>query len=312
MPPVDSPPNASPASTSSSSPAPSNNSVSPHLPGADAGPVPGSGGSSGAGAGSSGGASGFEGLLAPDMPDDFVDQVSIPSSAPAAGMGEGVQPSIPAQQQVAPPIPQAAPPQQPMQQGAQAQAPSAAPDIVQLLRENALGLQQQIANEMYAITAEDANAIMMSPGEAIVQLAPQIAARVHYNVMLAVQQLLKTQLPGIIGSTTQRQNMAQQIDQTFSTRWPALKQQHMPLVRALATTFKQQYPNATPMQAIMEVGKQAYGALGIPMPQQQQQQTQSRAAPFVPAASRSVVDTTAPGGSFIDDLISGLSGDYEG
>lgn len=224
---------------------------------------------------------------------------------PVATPQAAVPPAPP--QPVAPQPPVQVPPAQPVQQPPRP------------TQEEVLQRRQALIDDIagrYAISEEDKAALAVEPEKVL----PKIAGRLYVDVYEAVLQASLSQLPQLINGYNQVQRVAQQHEQAFYSKWPALqKPEYEPTIRQIAATYRQMNPQASADDMMNAVGVISMVQLGLgtapapvappaatpppaQVPVQQPQQAAQR--PFTPAGVGGANTTPAAGtpGPF-DDLL---------
>lgn len=173
------------------------------------------------------------------------------------------QPAVPAAQQ------QPAAPQQPAQpttaqQPAQAGTPQAAEgDLIAQVRANLDAGREvyakALAEQVYQMTEDQANEVLVEPQKVL----PQLAARVHLEVTQNVLGTLAQVLPGVVLGVQTAQRQQAELEDKFFQAWPTLdKSADYNEVMSLARVFRSQYPNAPVEEMIKQVGAMAVVKLG--------------------------------------------------
>ena len=184
---------------------------------------------------------------------------TTPPAQPAATPPASV--STPAAQPATPPAaqpaaqPQAKPVEQPPAQPAKTQE-----QIEQEARAAAEKFEQDLV-QYYALPADLAKKFETEP-EAVL---PQLAAKVHMAVVNEVTARMNVQLPQYIAHFGTQQRKEQEAHDAFYTRWPGLTDYKEQVLKTGAM-FRQLNPNATAQEALENVGKMVYAALGMPVP----------------------------------------------
>lgn len=212
---------------------------------------------------------------------ETVSETPAPEPAPAP------QPEIPPQQPVAPPV------QEP--QPAQAEPEPQPLDRAQA-RLNAMAELEK----HYALSKEDADAMISEPETVLPRLASQVYLDVYESVLRDVQMMM----PRAVQTITQQSQAAQKDEADFYTAWPKLKE-HSQEVMRLGQMYRQMYPQATKEQFIQDVGVHAMVNLKIPIQNAQpaaQQQVPAQPAqrnvpPAPPRGGPAVTPPSTPQGS---------------
>lgn len=184
----------------------------------------------------------------PPMAQPQVQQPA-PSQPPAATPQVVTPPAPP--QPVAPQPTVQAPPPQPAQQPPR------------LTQEEVIQRRQALIDDIagrYAISEEDKAALAVEPEKVL----PKIAGRLYVDVYEAVLQASLSQLPQLINGYTQVQRVAQQHEQAFYSKWPALqKPEYEPTIRQIAATYRQMNPQASADDMMNAVGVISMVQLGL-------------------------------------------------
>lgn len=112
----------------------------------------------------------------------------------------------------------------------------------------------------YQLTEEQVEAIQDNPQQVI----PQLAAKIHYSAQVAAYTGIMTQLPAMIAQVQERVTAEQKAEESFFSRWPALKdKQHEQTVSRTLTAWRQANPEATLEDMIEKAGVSAMLAAGL-------------------------------------------------
>jgi len=202
--------------------------------------------------------------LAPEEP---------PQEAPQE---EASQEEAPAQQEEPAPVQQ--PPLE-AQAPAPTQGPQAlTPEALAKARNDAI---QRIA-QRFTFTDEERESLREEPEKVL----PSLAARLQVETYEMVLAALHSVLPTLIGQAIQGHQVAQTTHSKFLERWPELKDpRYEPVIREVATQYRKAFPNATPEDAIEDIGRIAMRKLGIKpkSPEQKARPTSPSPRSYVPA-----------------------------
>lgn len=173
------------------------------------------------------------------------------------------QPVVPAAQQPAA-TPQPAAQQTAAPQPAQAATSNPAEgDLLAQVRANLDAGRETyakaLAEQVYQMTEDQANEVLVEPQKVL----PQLAARVHLEVAQNVLGTLAQVLPGVVLGVQSAQRQQAQLEDQFFQAWPTLdKASDYNEVMSLARVFRSQYPNAPVEEMIKQVGAMAVVKLG--------------------------------------------------
>lgn len=119
--------------------------------------------------------------------------------------------------------------------------------------------------EMYKLSDQEVQDIQTNPGTAF----PQMAAKLHYNVTMALQAAMHQYLPHLIQGQMAQVQARQKDETAFYTRWPALKEAVTKDPKVEATinesfkAFRVANPKATIQDMIEKGGLLAMLTLGL-------------------------------------------------
>ena len=130
---------------------------------------------------------------------------------------------------------------------------------------------------LYAFDEETALQLQTEPEKVL----PQLAARLHMDVMKAVMGQMKGLMPEMIQRHTQVARKEGQAQDLFFKAWPELKGYDKQIMQA-GRLFREMNPNADANTAVERIGALAMAALGMQRAAPAQDQ-QIRPAPFTPA-----------------------------
>jgi len=198
--------------------------------------------------------------LAPEEPPAEAPQEEVPAEAEAPA-------EAPVQQEEPAPAPQ------------EAQAPPAlTPEALAKARNDAI---QRIA-QRFTFTDEERESLREEPEKVL----PSLAARLQVETYEMVLAALHSVLPTLIGQAIQGHQVAQTTHSKFLERWPELKDpRYEPVIREVAAQYRKAFPNATPEDAIEDIGRIAMRKLGIKpkSPEQKARPTSPSPRSYVPA-----------------------------
>lgn len=162
--------------------------------------------------------------------------------------------------------------------------------------------------QQYALTDEDAEAVLTDPKTTL----PRLMANVHMQMMSQFAQMLQVVVPQILDVTTKQSQTKQSINDQFAKRWPdiAADEAGKDLVVTAIRTVKAAHPTATLDVVIEKVGPVYYALSGkspaAPAPAAPPPKAPPKARPHTPA--RSVVTPPKPQttGNAVTDFIGSL------
>jgi hypothetical protein len=131
-------------------------------------------------------------------------------------------------------------------------------------------------------TDEEREALREEPEKVL----PSLAARLQVETYEMVLAALHSVLPTLIGQAIQGHQVAQTTHSKFLERWPELKDpRYEPVIREVAAQYRKAFPNATPEDAIEDIGRIAMRKLGIKpkSPEQKARPTSPSPRSYVPA-----------------------------
>lgn len=140
-----------------------------------------------------------------------------------------------------------------------------------------------LSEKVYKLDAETAEKLDTSPSEVI----PKLAATLHMQVLTAAVTQIANMLPSAMAMQGERQTVAQQREQKFYEKFPALKE-HSTTVQRLAAAYRQTNPKADFDTAVSEIGTMAMVALRLPLEASPQKE---------PLAAKPVIPTSGKGGA---------------
>jgi hypothetical protein len=178
---------------------------------------------------------------------------------------------------------------QPSQAEAPAQQPPAlTPEALAKARNDAI---QRIA-QRFTFTDEEREALREEPDKVL----PSLAARLQVETYEMVLAALHSVLPTLIGQAIQGHQVAQTTYSKFVERWPELRDpRYEPVIREVAAQYRKAFPDATPEDAIEDVGRIVMRKLGIKpkSPEQKARPTSPSPRSYVPAG-RGAASSTQP------------------
>jgi hypothetical protein len=204
-----------------------------------------------------------------------VEQQALAEPPVEAPQEETPQEEAPAEAEAPqPPAEAEAPAQQPPQQ----QPPALTPEALAKARNDAI---QRIA-QRFTFTDEERESLREEPEKVL----PSLAARLQVETYEMVLAALHSVLPTLIGQAIQGHQVAQTTHSKFLERWPELKDpRYEPVIREVAAQYRKAFPNATPEDAIEDIGRIAMRKLGIKpkSPEQKARPTSPSPRSYVPA-----------------------------
>lgn len=234
---------------------------------------------------------------------DWADLSSEVEEAPFDEEDSGEQPpseeavQTPQPEEVQQPDTPAAEQEQPVQpeQVAPVQQPQYTPEqIAQAERV----YTDQLAS-MYQFDEDTALKLQTEPEKVL----PQLAARLHLDVMKTVMAQVQGMIPQAIEATTRSTQRESSAKDMFYGAWPELRQYEAQVMQ-VGQMFRQMNPNADAQTAVQRIGELTMAALG--MQRQPQQPRQESAAPSVPYRPGGANRPAAPAkqANVWDDMIS--------
>jgi len=114
--------------------------------------------------------------------------------------------------------------------------------------------------KVYALTEEDARAVVTEPETVL----PKLAANLHQAIFSQIQRSLAEYLPAVIQQATEARARQADADNRFYGRWPSLRG-HEQTVLQVGQMYRQANPTAPPEKAIEQIGQIVSLSLGLPM-----------------------------------------------
>jgi len=131
--------------------------------------------------------------------------------------------------------------------------------------------------KVYAITEEDADAILTDPMNAV----PKLMANAHVRMMQTVHNMMQQMVPAMVEQHQTQSKTRQSLTEKFSQAWPDLAaEEHKSVVIAAIQTVRSVNPNIDVDTLIKKVGPVAYSILGKEVP------TKTPAAPAPKAVAK--------------------------
>lgn len=202
-------------------------------------------------------------IQAPVAPVVTTQDATQQTTEPPAQQQPAVQPAAPvvaapaatgADGQAAQPVP--ATPAQPVE--APAQGVGYIQEVRKALDAGRESYTKALA-EHYAMSEEEASAVLTEPEKVL----PQLAARVHLEVVQNVLGTIAGVLPGVVLGVQQAQVQHKQLEDQFFTAWPQLdRQADMGTVMSLAQAWRAANPTASAEEMVKNVGAMAIVKLG--------------------------------------------------
>lgn len=183
-------------------------------------------------------------FLLDEEPVDLEEEIETPPAEPAPAPVEEpaatpAEPEVPAQE-----IPEA-----PV-------IPAQAPITPEQLAEYKANFQTHLTKQ-YAFSEEEVLSLQTEPEKVL----PQMAARLHMEVLDNVMQHVYQALPNVIQSHTQSSLREQKAQEEFFGAWPELRGAEQQVLQ-MGQMFRQMNPKATPQEAIQRIGEITMAALG--------------------------------------------------
>jgi hypothetical protein len=147
---------------------------------------------------------------------------------------------------------------------------------VQFTPEQIAAAEQAYADKLASFYSFDEDAALRLQTEPE-KVLPQLAARLHMDVMKNIMTQMQMAVPQMIQGITANNAREQSAQNVFYTAWPELKGYDQQVLH-VGRMFRQMNPNASPDEAVKRIGEIALATLGIqrptqaqaPAPQQQQ------------------------------------------
>ena len=144
------------------------------------------------------------------------------------------------------------------------------------LREQKDKFEETLANELYSMSDEENDAMLLEPKKVL----PKLAAKVHAEVLTSTIQGILPYIPNIVQSEMQRATTNEGTRKSFYDKWPKLVG-HEETVGRVAQMYAQLNPQASSDQTIQDIGLQAMLMLQLPLEE-------------VPATAANVAPTPSP------------------
>lgn len=155
------------------------------------------------------------------------------------------------------------------------------------LDENRETFAKALAEQVYPLSEEDCNNLLVEPQKVL----PQLAAKVHLEVVQNVLGTLSQVLPGVVFGVQAAQRQQTELEDRFFQAWPTLdRAADYTEVMNLARVFRQQFPAASAEEMIKQVGAMAVVKLGK-LPAAAAQAPAQQATPAAAQAYRPAVGT---------------------
>jgi len=232
--------------------------------------------------------------------DDDSQDIPLVAEAPEAPAPEPT-PAPPAPLETPAPVAETPPPAEPQPpppaepaQPTPAPVPQAAPDPTRepvapvapeaqrLTEEEWAARSQKYEQDLaahYAVSKEDADALVTEPEKVL----PRLAARVHRSVLESTVVGVMAHLPRYIEQHLASQQTYKANEQDFFGKWPALqKPEYQDAIRRIGSAYRLTNPMADKTRAIEEIGAMAMFQLGLVPTGTQVPLAPAR--PFAPAA----------------------------
>lgn len=234
------------------------------------------------------------GQVSPDTPVDNAQTTSPANPAEAPQLQSSEAQPVTSEQ---PTSQHPSPPTQPQQAVQPQEASEPAPQPANTAEQ--LQAYRESLSQEYAISEDDALALVTNPEQVLPKLAANVHMRVMEDVVRHVQQAL-AQVPVMLQAHVARAQAEDRAKQEFYGEWPGLAEHHDTVV-SNATLIRQAHPKATKQQVIEMAGVMTAMALGLD-PMSVRRQGQPRMAPVQQPAMRPTGMTpTAQGGATQSD-----------
>lgn len=163
--------------------------------------------------------------------------------------------------------------------------------------------------KVYAISEEDADAILTDPKNAV----PKLMANAHVRMMQTVHNMMQQLVPAMVEQHQIQSKSRQTLTEKFSQAWPELaSEQNKNVVIAAIQTVRTVNPGIDVDTLIEKVGPVAYSILGKPVPAKEEAKPAparqvAKPKPHQPARARET-STAKPGptGDHVADFINTL------
>ena len=121
-------------------------------------------------------------------------------------------------------------------------------------------LVNQLTNDAYAMTEDEARDFNEDPAKAL----PQLAAKLHAEVLEQTVQGIMSFIPGVVQSVIANTSTQSKNESAFFDAWPQLKG-HEGAVGQIAQVYRQMNPDKPMAEMIKEVGAHAMISLKLPL-----------------------------------------------
>lgn len=163
-------------------------------------------------------------------------------------------------------------------------------ELTQAERDAQIAQFQGELEGMYAITEQEADALLADPVKTLPKFAAQIHLKVMQQVAMAMQAYQQT-LPQVVEQTTEVVKQKREAADEFNTRWPGLTatvEGQQASIQAIQIA-KQQNPTASRKDIIEKSGRIAYSILGkdVPAVVPPAPAAKQKPTPHLPAATKS-------------------------
>jgi len=150
--------------------------------------------------------------------------------------------------------------------------------------------------EQYALSEDDARAMLTEPERVI----PKLAAQLHMDVVDTVINAVFSRLPAIVHGVQQSSAANRTAEDSFFKAWPQLKDpKHQQVVWSAVANYRALNPQAKMEEVVRAAGLSAMLHLRLPLPaelMQFEQPATPPARPFTPAAPGAGAIPTGPSG----------------
>jgi len=213
-----------------------------------------------------------------DEPEPVTDVADVLEAEQQALAPE--EPEAAPEEPAPPPEPEAPPQQEPKPPQAEPPQQGPTPEVVAQARADAI---KRIA-QRFSFSDEEREALQVEPHKVL----PDLAARLQVETYEMVLAALHSVLPGLINQAVHGHHVAQTTHSKFLERWPDLGDpRYEPTIREVAAQYRKAFPNATPEEAIEDIGRIAMRKLGIKpkSPEQKARPTSPSPRSYVPAGA---------------------------
>lgn len=224
-------------------------------------------------------------------PVEPVEPPAEPAAPPATPVepAPAAPPQEPPAQPAAPAVTPATPPQEPQQP-----APPPQPTAEEM-RQRQEAQRAEFQKSLVGLYKPGVDAIAEQLRDDPATVLPNLLAQLHIEILNSAVPAILQQVPQIVQSFNQRQQVQQTTEAKFFEAWPQLnarKSEVLPLISRFGAAFRQTNPQATTDEWIQNVGAMAMVALKVPL----EAPAAPTATPAAPAAPAGGYQPAVPGG----------------